>query len=93
MSGEANKVTGFTAFSNDPNEQEGYYAPLTFQNWEGVEVISSRRPENRVKLTDDGDLLLFLGKEDITPGLTLTVYPPEGEEFSYSFNGVTKAEE
>lgn len=93
MSGQANKISDFQSFSSDPEEQEGYYVPFYFKNWEGVQIASSRAPQKKKSLDSDGEVLMFLGKEDITPGIKLNVYPPKGDEFSYSFSGVTKAEE
>lgn len=91
MTGTANKVTGYTEFNkSDPNEQEGYYAPLTIEPWEGTEVVSSRKPENRVKLKDDPTLIVFLGKEE-PQKITLDIYPAQGKKQSIDID-VTKGE-
>ena len=63
MTGTVNKVTGYEQFSNDPNEQEGYYLPIKVEPWEGSQVRSSRNPERWTPLKDDGNVVLFLGKE------------------------------
>lgn len=63
VTGEAKKVTGYKQFSNNADEQEGYYLPLNIEPWEGAEVRSSRNPDKWVKLKDDGVVIVFLGKE------------------------------
>lgn len=64
VTGTANKVTGYTEFNkSDPNEQEGYYLPLTVEPWEGAQVRTARNPEKWVSLVDDANVILFLGKD------------------------------
>lgn len=62
ITGTANKVTEYTQFSSDPNEQEGYYYAFNIEPWEGVTYSSAKHPEPK-PLKDDGHLVLFLGKE------------------------------
>lgn len=62
VTGTANKVTGYTQFSDDPEEQEGYYCAIDIEPWEGVTYSSEAHPEPK-PLKDDGILVIFLGKE------------------------------
>lgn len=55
-------MTGYTQFSSDPEEQEGYYYALNVEPWEGVTYSTEAQPEPK-PLVDDGTLVLFLGKE------------------------------
>lgn len=69
VKGEAKKVTGFDQFSDNPDEQEGFYLPVLADPWEGVQFRSGRLPERWVTLKDDGKIVIFLGKDapDQTP--------------------------
>ena len=63
VKGEAKKVTGFDQFSDNSDEQEGFYLPVLADPWEGVQFRSGRLPERWVTLKDDGKIVIFLGKD------------------------------
>lgn len=63
VTGTAKKVTEYADFSNDPNEQEGYYLPVVIDPWDGAQIRSGRNPERWVSLKDDGNVVIFLGKD------------------------------
>lgn len=89
--GEAAKVTGFTAFSTDPEEQEGFYTSLDVSNPKGAKVTSSRKPERTVGMGDDDWVIVFLGKESPTTE-SLTVESADGRKQVVDLSGITAAE-
>lgn len=91
VTGQANKVTGFTAFSNDPNEQEGYFYGTSIEPWEGAQLRSSRNPERWADFKDDGNAVIFLGKESPSETEWYEVKDPGGAILRYTFD-VTAAE-
>lgn len=93
LAGSAKKQEGFTAFSNDPNEQEGFYAYFSVYPYEGVTITSSRKPENVVQLTEeDHDVILFLGKDAPTATKSFTLTNSDGSEETFPVS-VTAAED
>lgn len=92
LTGTANKVTGYEQFNpGNPDEQEGYYACLDIEPWQGVKIVSSRKPDSQVELKDDGIIVMFLGKESPDQMKTFDVIPAEGEKETYTVS-VTAAD-
>lgn len=86
VTGTAKKVTGYKQFSNNADEQEGYYLPLNIEPWEGAEVRSSRKPERWAKLKDDGVVIVFLGKEKPDQTQWVEVKSADGGIFKFTVN-------
>ena len=78
LTGTANKVTGFNQFSSDPNEQEGYYAAIEIEPWDGAKFVSSRKPESQVPLVNDGIVIMYLGKDSPDAVESFDVIAPGG---------------
>lgn len=87
LTGEAQKIEGYQGFSSDPNEQTGYYAAFDVNPWKGVKVVSSRKPERQVELTeDDHFVVLYLGKDAPTDTKSFDLIDSLGDRTTYTVN-------
>lgn len=85
LTGSANKITGYDQFNpTDPNEQEGYYACLDIEPWEGTKLVSSRKPDSQVALKDNGIVVVFLGKDAPDQVKSFDVIAPSGAKTTYT---------
>ena len=90
IEGVATKAT-VPDFNGKGKAQEGYFAPLTIDPWEGVKVTSSRNPKREVELEGDGDILVLLGNDAPDGAMKLTVKDADGTANEYTVS-VTAAE-
>lgn len=86
ITGTANKITEFEQFSNDVNEQEGYYLAVDVEPWDGVQIRSSRNPEKWTELKDDGIVVIFLGKDAPDQVQWYETKDAKGDVIRYSVN-------
>lgn len=90
ISGTANKIESYTGFSHDSNQQTGYYLPLNVENWEGCKINTNNSEGRPYNFKDDGDMVVYLGKEDITVTY-IKLTPKDGDPVQYTVS-ITKAE-
>lgn len=94
--GTLNKVTGYTDFSSNVAEQEGYYVALEVDKWQGnsFRIDRTTGKGKAVKFNGDGILIGFLGAdEEAAKTATRIVVIIDGTEIKYDlkvkFNAVT----
>lgn len=90
VTGTATKITEFTEFSSKTDEQEGYYLPLTVENWKGAKATSSRNPKRTVELDDD-QIIVFLGKASVETQ-TVTIETSDTRTITYDVSSISAGE-
>ena len=65
VDGSFTKVEGWTEFSSNAEEQNGYYFAFNYKNWSGnsVQVMRYAGAGNKVAFNGDGIMIVFLGKD------------------------------
>ena len=86
----ATKITEFKEFSSKTDEQEGYYLPLTVENWKGAKATSSRNPKRTVELDDD-QIVVFLGKASVETK-TVTIETSDTRTITYDVASISAGE-
>lgn len=90
ITGEANKIEGWTQFAQDPSKQTGYYLALTVDPWEDVQINTDKNPVKK-DLSGDGDVVLFLGAESIDVKSITFTPKKQGDPVTYTVS-ITAAE-
>ena len=90
------EITGWTEFSSDSEQQNGYYVAINVEPWEGAKVRIDRTTGNgtAVALKGDGIYIGFMGK-DVTSAKTaqyITIIQTDGSEQKLDLSGLTYAE-
>lgn len=86
-SGELRKVTGWTEFSSNPSEQNGYYLPFTVpgskEDYEGFTGTSG----TIVPFDDDMTAVVFMGESGEKK--TITIKKVDGTSYSINTSAIT----
>lgn len=89
ISGVAVKVTGFDAFSKDPEMRTGYYLPFSVPDPKGAKITGK---QTTTVTDDDPAMIWFLGKDK--PELaTLKVEGADGRIQRYDLSGIVAEED
>lgn len=66
VDGSFNMIEGWTEFSGDEDEQDGYYFAFDYKNWNGnsVQVMRLTGAGNKVAFNGDGIMVVFLGADE-----------------------------
>lgn len=87
--GTSNKITGWTEFSSNEDEQNGYYLAVNVTEWNGAKFRLDRTTGHgtEVAFKDDGIAILFLGAtEEVAKTAQSFVYIKDTEEASFSID-------
>lgn len=96
VTGSVNEITGWTEFSSNAEQQNGYYVAINVEPWEGAKVRIDRTTGNgtAVALKGDGIYIGFMGK-DVASAKTaqyITIIQTDGSEQKLDLSGLTYAE-